>query len=321
MKNNDAYAAIRWIVFFIQSPELVEGNPRLPANLLACSTTLVLRLCWMPMKKRFLAVAIVLALLVLVGILVRRSSQSPGINVRDLESVPENPASDICRKVSQPEDVYYCMAVVHQDPTFCEKMDPGEDKNICLAMANKDPSFCQKVMDRESKQMCYQELSFKADQIDYCAEAPDPDKCYFSFIHRLYWRGRFDEIQAEYCQKLSADAGGNLAYRVTCGALKDHDSALCQGSGHCLSFFEQPLSFCENNKFKSSKADCLRDRALTAEDSSICDTIIDNNDVQDNCYTSYSAHISPNLSLCEKVSNEMTKNMCYIEYAINLSGE
>jgi len=270
------------------------------------------------MKRNFLIITVVLVLFMLVGILTQ-ISWFPKVTVPYLKNVPENPADEICHKVSQPVDVYYCLAVVNQDSTFCEKIDQSEDKKICLAMAGKDLSFCQEVTDSESKQMCYQELSFKADQIDFCAGAPDPDKCYFSFIHRLYWRERSDEIQTRYCQKLSVNAGGDLAYRNTCTALKDRDPALCQGNGHCLSFFEQPLSFCENNKFKSSKADCLRDRALTAKDPSICDTITDNEYVRNNCYTSYSAHISPDLSLCEKVSDKMMKNVCYIEYAINLA--
>jgi len=165
--------------------------------------------------------------------------------------------------------------------------------------------------------MCYQELSFKANRIDYCDGAGDPDKCYFSFIHRLYWRERSEEIKSEYCQKLSEDVENDLAFKDTCWALKDRNPTLCHGNENCLSFFEQPLSFCENNRLKN-KSDCLRDRALTTKDSSICTQITDEH-YRDNCYCSYSAHISPNLSLCQKITNKMTKNMCYMEYAINLS--
>ncbi len=269
------------------------------------------------MKRKFLVVTIALGLLALLAIVAQRP-QSPEEGSRDLENIPQNPPSQVCAKISQPGDVYHCLAVVNQDPTFCEKMGRGEDKSVCLALANKDLSLCQKIKDNETKQMCHQELSFKASQIDYCDGASDPDKCYFSFIHRLYWRGRSGEITAEYCQKLSESAGGELAFRDTCWALKNHNPTLCQGNEHCLSFFEQPLSFCINNKLKSSEDDCLRDRALTSRDPALCERIGDE-EIRDRCYGSYSTHISPDLALCEKIIGKMTKNACYTEYAINLS--
>lgn len=236
---------------------------------------------------------------------------------RLMENVPNNPASKICLKISQSEDVYYCLAVVNQDSGFCAKMGSGEDKNICLALANKDLSFCQKIKEPEVKKICYYELSFAVNRIDYCDGLEDWERCYFSFIHRLYWRDSPDEIKTEYCQKFSANAGGNLVFKDTCFALGGRDFSLCRGNQHCLSFFEQPLSFCENIKLKT-EADCLRDRALTAKDPSLCERINDGN-IRDNCYASYSAHILPDLGLCEKVIDKMTKNACYTEYAINLS--
>lgn len=231
-------------------------------------------------------------------------------------TVPDNPASKVCQKISQSEDIYSCLAVVNQDESLCQKIESAEEKNICLALTNQDISYCQKIQDQEPKEICYYELSFLLKDISYCDELDDWEKCYFSFVHRLHWQERSDEIQAQYCEKLSENAGGDMAFRDTCWALKAGNTSLCQGNEHCLSFFPQPLSFCETTKSKG-KSDCLRDRALTAKDTSICEKIADMH-YQDNCYSSYSAHILPDLSLCEKISDKMTKNACYREYAINL---
>lgn len=267
------------------------------------------------MDRKFLYIAIGLSFLGLVVFLLPRfifegKKQLSG-------NAPDNPASGVCQKISQPEDVYSCLAVVNSDSNFCQEIKSVEEKNVCLALTNKDISFCQKIRDQEPKEICYYELSFVVRDIGYCDELDNWEKCYFSFVHRLYWQERSDEIEAKYCEKFSEGAGIDLAFKDSCWALKEGDSTLCQGNEHCLSFFKQPLSFCENTKSKS-KSDCLRDRALTARDTSICEKI-DDITMRDNCYSSYSAHISPDLSLCEKISDKMTKNMCYREYAINLS--
>ncbi|HUV47255.1 MAG TPA: hypothetical protein VMW29_03915, partial [Candidatus Bathyarchaeia archaeon] len=137
------------------------------------------------------------------------------------------------------------------------------------------------IQDQEPKEICYYELSFILKDISYCNELDDWEKCYFSFVHRLYWQERSDEIKAQYCEKLSKNAGGDMAFRNTCWALKAGDTSLCQENEHCLSFFPQPLSFCETTKSKG-KSDCLRDRALTAKDTSICEKI-DDIYFRDNC--------------------------------------
>ena len=268
------------------------------------------------MNKKLLIIAIVLLLLILGIVLVPRflledEKQFTG-------TVPDNAVSKICQKVSgSNDDVYYCLAIVNNDTNFCQKIRGINDKDICLALAGKDISFCQKIKSQEQKENCYHVMSFALKKIDYCEELENWEQCYFSFVYQLHWQERSDEIKAEYCEKFSEDAGIDLAFKDSCWAFKERDPSLCQGNEHCLSFFEQPLSFCDNNKLKT-KPDCLRDRALTAKDTSICEKIDDIN-MQDNCYSSYSAHIGPDLSLCEKINDRMTRNMCYIEYAINLS--
>jgi hypothetical protein len=233
------------------------------------------------------------------------------------ENVPDNPASRVCQEISQTEDAYSCLAVVNADSSFCQNSRSTEERNLCFALADRDPSFCRKIRDKETKETCYYELSFKLGDISYCEELENWEECYFSFIHRLYWQEKSEQIEVAYCEKFSEGAGMDLAFKNSCWALKERNPSFCQGNEHCLSFFQQPLSFCENTKTKT-KSDCLRDRALTAKDTSICEKI-DNIVMRDNCYSSYSAHIEPDLSLCKKISDQMTRNMCYREYAINLS--
>jgi len=262
---------------------------------------------------------IVIGLFLLASVLVLLPRFLFGEKNRFTGTVPDNPASKVCQKISQLEDRYSCLAIVNADSSFCQRIGQVEEKNLCLALTDKDISFCRKIKDQEPKEICYYELSFTLKDISYCDELDNWGKCYFSFVHRLYWQERSDEIKAQYCEKLTKNAGGDIAFRDTCWALRAGDTSLCQGNEHCLSFFPQPLSFCETTKSKG-KSDCLRDRALTAKDTSICE-MIDDVHYQDNCYSSYSAHIFPDLSLCEKVSDKMTKNSCYRDYAINLSGK
>jgi len=266
-------------------------------------------------NKKFFFIVIGFFLLALVIVLLPRFL--PKDKKQFTEAIPDNPASKVCQKISQPEGIYSCLGVVNTDDNFCQKIRFVEERNACFALANKDISFCRKIQSQETREVCYYELSFMVGDISYCDELDDWEQCYFSFIYRLHWQERSDEIRAEYCEKFSEDAGIDLAFKNSCWAFKERDSSLCQGNEHCLSFFQQPLSFCENNRLKE-KNDCLRDRALTAKDTSICEKIIDTN-IRDGCYGGYSAHISPDLSLCEKISDKMTKNACYRDYAINLS--
>ena len=268
------------------------------------------------LNKKTLIIVIGLFFLILAVVLLPRLFGSKN---QFTGTVPDNPASKVCQKISQAEDIYSCLAVVNADSSFCQNVESVEEKNICFALADKDLSFCRKIKDQEAKEICYYELSFTVKDISYCDELDNWEKCYFSFVHRLYWQERSNEIKAQYCEKLSKNAGGDIAFKNTCWALKAGDTSLCQRNEHCLSFFQQPLSFCENTKSKG-KSDCLRDRALTAKDTSICE-MIDDTHYRDNCYSSYSAHIFPDLSLCEKVSDKMTKNTCYREYAVNISNK
>jgi len=264
-----------------------------------------------------LAVAFATALFFYLG---REREGSPSL---DLKDIPDTPINKICLKISLPDDLYYCLAVANQDMSFCEYLDLPNQRKLCQGMAARDISYCREIQEPGPKKMCYYELSFATGNFNYCDEADDPNDCYFAFIHRLHWESRANEIKAEYCEKLSDDTPGGLVLKNCCLAFRAQDPSLCEGNKYCLSYFKQPLSFCDaefqtpGGLFKY-KDDCLMDRAMSEKDPSICAKIGDD-EVRDICYGNISTHISPDLSLCEKVSNEMRRNMCYTEVAINLA--
>jgi len=245
---------------------------------------------------------------------------SPSLNLKD---IPDTPINKICMKISQPGDMYNCLAVANQDAKYCQYSDmPGEERKVCLAMATGNVSYCREIQEPGPKKMCYYELSFNTDNFNYCDEVDDPNDCYFAFIHRLHWESRANEIKTEYCEKLNDDTPSGLVLKNCCLAFRAQDPSLCQGSKYCLSYFKQPLSFCDT-KFQTPsglfkyKDDCLVDRAMSEKDSSICAKINDD-EVRDLCYYNIVGHISSDTSFCEKIINKMTRNACYMDIVINL---
>jgi hypothetical protein len=277
------------------------------------------------MKKKYLYFLGVIFLIIVLILIAGAFRPPESVHLRS-EEVPDNPASKICQKISQPVDIYYCLAVVNRDPTFCQKIDQPEGKDVCLAMIGEDIDYCRKITDPLAKKSCYYELSIVAGRIDYCDELEDQIDCYFALIHRWHWRGQSEKIQAAYCEKLADGSSRGELFANLCWAFKDQDPNLCQGDGYCLSYFPQPESFCENAAFKApdgktfDEGDCWGHQAMSKKDASLCDKVTDP-EVRDICYGSFSTHISPDISLCEKITDEMRQNMCYTEYAINLSQE
>jgi len=243
----------------------------------------------------------------------------------NLKDVPDTPINKICLKISLPDDLYYCLAVANQDMSFCEYLDMPSQRKLCQGMAARDISYCREIQEPGAKKMCYYELSFTTGNFNYCDEADDPNDCYFAFIHRLHWESRAGEIKAEYCEKINDDATEGKIFKNCCLAFRGKNPSLCQGNKFCLSFFKQPLSFCDtrfqapNGLFKY-RDDCLMDRAMSEKDSSLC-AKINGDELRDMCYGNMSTHISPDISLCEKITDEMRKNMCYTEVAMHFFEE
>lgn len=266
------------------------------------------------MTKKFLVSAIGLSFLVLGVFLVPRFLF--GNKKQLLENIPDNPASKICQKISETEDLYYCLAVVNQNAGFCQNFDEPSQKELCQGMAARDTSYCRKIQKSEPRKMCFYELAEITQNIDYCDEAEDKEQCYFNVISSLYWAQQSEKIKPEYCNKFSAQSPD----RTTCLALKENDSSYCEeGNAACLTLFEQPLSFCNTIKAED-KLKCIRDRAILAKNPAICEKA-DNQEVRDECYFGYASHFDPKVSLCEKIIGETKRNMCYVEVAIKLSNK
>ncbi len=238
-----------------------------------------------------------------------------------LKDAPDTPVNEICQSLTHSDNIDYCLAVANQDEDYCQDLDIPSEKNLCRAMATRDISYCREIKEAEPKQVCYYELSFLAGEFDYCREMENSDMCYFAFLYRLHWEARADEIKAEYCDKFNADAPDGQIFKTCCLAFRAQDPALCQGNKYCLSFFKQPLSFCDS-QFNIpgggpiSDDECLLHRALSGKDASIC-AQIGSAAGRDGCYADMSTHISPDLSFCDQVVNGMVKDMCYTEFAIN----
>ncbi len=239
------------------------------------------------------------------------------------ENIPNTFINEICQKISKPGDTYYCLAVANQDESFCWNLDQTDQQKLCQGMAARDISYCREIQVPEAKKMCYYELSFLTGEFYYCDEMENSNDCYFAFIHRLHWESRTDEIKAEYCEKINDNTIEGKSFKNCCLAFREQNPSLCRGNRFCLSFFRQPLSFCDipfetPEGLIKYKDDCLVDRALSEKNSNICAGIKEE-ELRDLCYGNFSTHISPDISICEKISNEMKRNMCYAEYAINFA--
>ncbi len=231
-----------------------------------------------------------------------------------LENIPDNPSSQICQKISETKDIFYCLAVVNQDASYCQNFDEPSQKELCQGMATKDIAYCRKIKQSEARKRCFYSLAEITQNIDYCDEAEDKEQCYFNVISGLYWAQQSEKIKTEDCNKFSVPSPD----RATCLALKENDSSYCvKGNAACLTLFEQPLSFCDNIKAED-KLKCIRDRAILAKNPAICEKAADQ-EVKDECYFGYASHFDPKVSHCEKITDQMKKNMCYTEVAIKLS--
>jgi len=251
--------------------------------------------------------------------------EKEGLNFSNPKNISDTLINEICSKISQSGDFYYCLAVANKDAKYCQGLDMPNQKKLCQGMATEDISYCREIQESGPKKMCYYELSFAINNFNYCDEMENSNDCYFAFIHRLHWESRNDEIKPEYCEKLDDATSEELVLKNCCLAFREQDPSLCKENKYCLSFFKQPLSFCDT-EFRTpsgllkNRDDCLVDRAMSEKDSLIC-ADINEDEVRDMCYSNMSTHISPDISLCEKITDEMRKNMCYTEFAINLSKE
>lgn len=234
--------------------------------------------------------------------------------------VPANPSNEICKKVPllsymSSSDRYYCMAVVNDNAKFCDGTDGENEKNICLAVVNEDSSYCKNIPDTGAKHVCYYQLAVISENIDFCDEIDylndnERVQCYFNFVSNMYWWDRSGEIKAEYCNKFPT----NDPDKNTCLAFKGRDVSICGNNVNCLTFFKQDMSFCDGKD--GILESCIRDRAMTEKDLSICETL--SGEKRDDCIGDFCTHIQLDTSICDKINDVMEKQSRYVEVAINL---
>jgi len=235
------------------------------------------------------------------------------------KDLPDTIANQICKRLPlanslNPGDRFYCFALVNHDARFCEKIDDEEKEvNRCLAHAKVDSSYCKKQQDESSKHVCYYMLAVSSEDIGFCDEIDysqhEKEQCYFSFITNLYWWDKSDEIKTEYCNKLDSPD------RNTCLALKSRDVSLCKDNVNCLTFFEQPMSFCTGKG--SVLKDCIRDRAMASKDISICEQL--SGVERDDCIGDFCTHIKLDTGICDMIKDNIERQSRYVEVAMNLN--
>lgn len=240
------------------------------------------------------------------------------------KNLPDTIQNEICKKLPltkelSPGDRHYCFAIVNNNAEFCEmiKADNEEDieakeeKNLCLAHAKQDVSYCKEIDSDLGKRTCYFGLSLISGNIDICGEI-DWDKdlkqlCYFSFVNTLYWEDKSNQITSVYCDKLPEPD------RSTCLAYKDGDVSLCKNNVNCLTFFEQPMSFCITGAGKVLES-CIRDRAMTSKNLSICEQLA--GEKRDDCISDFAGHITQDVSTCDMITSISMRNTCYKDVAV-----
>ena len=239
----------------------------------------------------------------------------------------DTPSEVICKRLPLAKqlsqiDEYYCLAAVNHDPEICQqiKVDSGDEedeanKNLCFAVAGKDSSYYRKMTDPLAKHVCYYQTAVVSENINICDEIDYDEnerlQCYFTFVSNLYWWDRSDEIKTEYCNKFPADQPD----RNTCLAFKARDISFSNNNVNCLTFFEQPMSFCTGKG--SVLEDCIRDRAMSSKDASICEQL--SGEKRDDCLGDFCTHIKLDIAICDKITDVMEKQSRYVEIAINLA--
>lgn len=234
-------------------------------------------------------------------------------------AVPNNPSNAICKTIplsNQPSYGmrYYCLAIVNHDERFCEGIDEEKEKITCLAHAKKDSSYCQQQSKESAKHLCYFMLAVSSNNGDFCSDITysqhEREQCYFSFMSNLYQWGKSDKIKTEHCSQLGPP--GNQM-RNTCLALKAKDISMCGNDPNCLTFFKQPLSFCDE---ASDKVSCIKDRAKTSKDVSICELLPQPD--RDICVGVYCTHTELDVKICSTIENINKRQEMLVELAMNL---
>jgi len=224
--------------------------------------------------------------------------------------IPDNPSSQACAQITNKQRQNHCLAIINKNIDLCDKFEE-DDKLECRAIVENNPELCTKVEPSVQKKTCVNEVARVNDNINSCDFSDDKKDCVGSYIAGLYWDKKFDLMDQKYCDIFS-DSNKNW-----CLALVTQDKSVCGNNPTCLSLFVQPLSFCDNQQMSKSKGECLRDRAMTQADPTICELINDTND-RNRCYFNIVGHINPDISFCSRISDPELRQECLANAAVNL---
>jgi hypothetical protein len=224
--------------------------------------------------------------------------------------IPDNPVNKACKQITNKYRQDNCLAIANKDKELCNKT--SEDGILaCRAIVENNPELCVRVEPSMQKKTCINEVARVNDNIASCDFADDKKDCVGSYLAGLYWDEKFDLMDRKYCEVFPDND------RNWCLALVMQDKSLCGNNPACLSLFIQPLSFCDNQQMSKSKGSCLRDRAMSQRDPTICGLIDDVPD-RDNCYFNIVGHIDPDTSFCSKISNPELRQECLANAAVKL---
>lgn len=223
----------------------------------------------------------------------------------------DNPPSQACARIINKYQQNNCLAIANKDKELCSKT--AEDGILaCRAIVENNPELCVKVEPSMQKKTCVYEVARVNDNITSCDFADNKKDCVGSYLAGLYWDEKYNLMDEKYCE-IFPDRDKNW-----CLALVTQDKSVCGNSLACLSLFIQPLSFCDNQQLPKSKGECLRDRAMTQRDPTICGLIDDAND-RNRCYFNIVGHINPDISFCSKISDPELEQECLANAAVKLA--
>ena len=232
-----------------------------------------------------------------------------------LNSVPNNPASQICQKINQDDIQASCLAQVNNDEKYCNKLD-SNPKNVCLASFKKDASFCQNVFE-DNRQYCYQNLVSISGNANSCDQLSDPKEissCYVHFVSTNYFISNLSVINQSMCDKVLKDQPEH----DMCLAMTTQNAAFCNPARvDCPAYITKDLTLCPQSTSETDKNECYHALAMLKKDSAICENV-GISEAKDECYQDYS-HLSQEQTLCDNISNSNQKDQCLENIAINIS--
>lgn len=259
--------------------------------------------------KKFCFISVGLIAIVIIATIFYSRSK-PIIN-----SIPNNPASQICQKINQEDIKYSCLSRVNNDEKYCDKLD-SNPKNVCLAAFKKDGSFCQNIP-KDSRQYCYQNLvsaSGNASSCDQLNDSKEISSCYVHFVGTNYFISNLGAINPSMCDKVLKDQPEH----ALCLAMTTQNVVFCNSSQvDCRALITRDLTLCPKSASKTDEAECYHALAMLNKNSNICEKI-DTIEVKDDCYRDYSRLIKDE-QFCDKISNSSQKDQCLENIAINIS--